>query len=172
MTRVAALAVVVLGLACVSGGGARTSADPAVAADVRFLAAEMERIHPNLFHSVPRARFRRAVDDLVARLPGLERDRLLVELMRIVAMTGERDGHMGLFPLAPGHRRPLHLLPIRVWAFPEGMFVLASPERPDLVGTRIVAVQDASFDGLAAKVRPLVTRGATSRACSCGCPSS
>ena len=91
------------------------------------------------------------------RLPELERDQLLVELLRIIAMTGERDGHMGLFPLV-SHARPLHLLPIRVWVFPEGMYVLASPEQPDLVGARLVAIEGVPIDEVAARVRPLVTR--------------
>ena len=129
---VSALAVVVLGVACTSSSAQR-AADPGAAADVRKLAAEMERIHPNLFHSVSREDFHGAVDRLLARLPELERDELLVEVLRIVAMTGERDGHMGLFPLM-NHARPLHLLPVRIWAFPEGMYVVKSPERSELVG--------------------------------------
>ncbi len=152
----AAVAVLVVGVACTSGA-AQPTADPALAADVRKLAAEMERIHPNLFHSISRAQFRGAVDDVVARLPELERDQLLVELLRIVAMTGERDGHMGLFPLVT-HARPLHLLPIRIWVFPEGMFVLASPEQPELVGARLLAIENTPVDEVAARVRPLVTR--------------
>ena len=32
------------------------------------------------------------------RLPEHERDQVLVELMRVVAITGERDGRMGVFP--------------------------------------------------------------------------
>ncbi len=151
-----AAAVLVVGVACTSSA-AQSAADPAVVADVRKLAAEMERVHPNLFHSVSRAEFSSAVEDVVARLPELERDQLLVELMRIVAMTGERDGHLGLFPLV-SHARPLHLLPIRVWAFPEGLYVLASPERPDLVGTQIVAIEGRPVDEVAALVRPVVTR--------------
>jgi len=63
-----------------------SAADPAVAADVRRLATEMERIHPDLFHSVSRAEFRGAVEDVVARLPELDRDQLLVELMRFTAL--------------------------------------------------------------------------------------
>ena len=152
----AVASVLLLGMAC-SSGAAQPSADPAAAADVRMLASEMERIHPNLFHSVSQAEFRRAVGDLAARLPELERDQLLVEILRIVAMTGERDGHMGLFPLM-NHARPLHLAPIRVWAFPEGMFVVASPERPDLVGSRLVALEGRPVDEVSALVRPLVTR--------------
>ncbi|MDQ3086346.1 MAG: hypothetical protein M3Q67_06055, partial [Actinomycetota bacterium] len=148
----AAAAVLVVGVACTSSA-AQSAADPAVVADVRKLAAEMERVHPNLFHSVSRAEFSSAVEDVVARLPELERDQLFVELMRIVAMTGERDGHLGLFPLV-SHACALHLLPIRVWAFPEGMFVLASPERPDFVGTQIVAIEGRPVDEVAALVRP------------------
>ncbi len=117
----------------------------------------MERIHPNLYHSVSRTTFRAAVDDLLARLPGLERDELLVELLRIIAMTGERDGHMGLFPLHD-HPQDLHLLPIRLWVFPEGMFVVASPEQPALVGTRLAEIEGRPVDDVAALVRPLVTR--------------
>ena len=105
---VSALAVVVLGIACTSSPAQRV-ADPSAAADVRKLAAEMERIHPNLFHSVSREDFRGAVDRLLAHLPELERDELLVEVLRVVAMTGERDGHMGLFPLV-NHARPLRLV--------------------------------------------------------------
>ena len=157
MRRALAMGVLLLlGVAC-SSGSAQTAADPAVAADVLELAEEMERIHPNLFHSVSRAEFRGAVDDLVARLPGLERDQVLVGLLRIIAMTGERDGHMGLFPLLD-HPRPLHLLPIRVWAFPEGMYVVASPQQPDLVGMRLVAIEGRSVEEVASLVRSLVTR--------------
>ncbi|HYI74431.1 MAG TPA: hypothetical protein VEW90_04105, partial [Gaiellaceae bacterium] len=124
---------------------------------VRTLAAEMERIHPNLYHAISREQFQRSVDDLVAELPGLERDELLVRLLRIIASTGERDGHMGLFPLVD-HERDLHLAPIRAWVFPEGIYVVSSPERPDLVGARIVAIEGRPVEEVAALVRPLVTR--------------
>ena len=150
-------AFLVLGVACSSSVAAQPLADQAVAADVRKLAAEMERIHPDLYHSVSRERFQQAVDDLVEQLAELERDEILVELLRIIAMTGERDGHMGLFPLVD-HERPVHLAPIRAWVFPEGFYVVASPERPELVGTRIAAIEGRPVDEVAALVRPLVTR--------------
>lgn len=85
-----------LGVACASGGPTEPAADPDIVAEVEMLAGEMERIHPNLFHTVPRAQFTSAVDGLVARLPRLDRDQTLVELMRIIALPGPRDGHMGL----------------------------------------------------------------------------
>ncbi|HYI74835.1 MAG TPA: hypothetical protein VEW90_06130, partial [Gaiellaceae bacterium] len=150
-------ACLLLALCACSASAAQQAADPAVVADVRTLAAEMERIHPNLYHSITREQFQRSVDVLVAELPGLERDELLVRLLRIIASTGERDGHMGLFPLVD-HERDLHLAPIRAWLFPEGIYVVSSPERPDLVGTRIVAIEGRRVEEVAALVRPLVTR--------------
>jgi hypothetical protein len=153
---VVALLLVLVGAAC-SSGAAQSVGEPGAAEDVRKLASEMERIHPNLFHSVSRETFRKAVDDLAAKAPELERDQLLVEILRIVAMTGERDGHMGLFPLVD-HARPLHLAPIRAWVFPEGIYVVSSPTQPSLVGTRIVEVEGKPVDEVAALVRPLVTR--------------
>ena len=149
-------AALALGVGC-AAGSAQPGARSAAADDVRLLAAEMERIHPNLFHTVSREQFRGAVDRLAARAGELERDGLLVELLRIVAMTGERDGHMGLFPLVD-HPRPLQLAPIRVWVFPEGMVVVSSPRQPDLVGTKLVALWGRPVEEVAALVRPLVTR--------------
>ena len=158
MRRVAVSAV----LAALALAACASRDAPAVSSagqdDVRALAAEMERLHPDLFHTVPRAEFRRSVDDLVRRLPGLDRDHALVELMRLTALPGPRDGHTGLFPLHPGHAQPLHLYPIRLWSFPEGLFVVASPSHPDLVGARLVAIDRTPIDEVAARVRPLVSR--------------
>ena len=103
--RTALAAVAVLLAGC--GGGA-PSASPESAADVRALAAHLQATHPRLHHSLPRARFLAARDALERRVPQLDRDELLVELMRFLALVGERDGHTGIFPLDPAHRQPLH----------------------------------------------------------------
>jgi hypothetical protein len=137
---------------------ARTGADAAVVADIRQLADEMRRTHPNLFHTVPRDEFDAAVERLVARVPELDGDALLVELMRLTALPGPRDGHTGLFPLASDHQRPFHLLPIRLWAFPEGLVVVAAPSNPDLLGARLVAIEGTPVEQLSDRVRPLVSR--------------
>jgi outer membrane murein-binding lipoprotein Lpp len=64
--------------------------------DVRTLVAEVERLHPSPYHSVSRADFHRAADDLAAREAGLSREQMLVETMRLVALLGEREGHTGV----------------------------------------------------------------------------
>lgn len=132
-------------------------AEPGSAADVRALAAHMQAAHPSLYHSVPRTRFAAARDELVRRAPELERDELLVELMRFAALAGERDGHTGIFPLDPAHRQQLHLFPIRLYDFPDGLYVVGQVgARRDFVGKRLVSVGDVPVADALARVRPLV----------------
>jgi hypothetical protein len=151
----AALAVAVLA-AC---GGSDAPASPAAAADVRALASHLRSTHPDLHHALPRARFLAARDALARRAPELEREELLVELMRFTALAGVRDGHTGIFPLDPAHREPMHLYPLRLYHFPEGVFVVGQVgERRDLVGKRLVAVGDVPLGEALRRVRPLVPR--------------
>jgi hypothetical protein len=145
---------VLLGLA-LAGGAAGSGAD--AAGDVRTLVAELERLHPNPYHSIAPADFHRAADDLAARAPELSREQLVAETMRLVALLGEREGHSGLFPVYGGHRIPLHVFPWRLWRFPEGYHVIQAADR-SLVGARVVAVAGRPVDEVEAKLRPLVTR--------------
>jgi Peptidase family S41 len=141
-----------------SGGAAPAQQTPGVAGDVRTLATEMERLHPDLFHSTPRDVFRAAVDRLVARVPDLSRDEAVVEVMRLAALAGERDGHTGVYPFDPAHRPGLHGYPIRVYRFADGTFVVAERGPDGLVGARLVAIEGVQLDDVVELVRPLVHR--------------
>ena len=59
----------------------------------------MPKAHKNLFHTMTEEEFYDAVRKLDAQIPGLERNEVIVELARIVAMV--RDGHT----LAMGRER-------------------------------------------------------------------
>jgi Peptidase family S41 len=144
---IAALAVLVPG----SASGGRLDA----AADIRNLVAELERQHPNPYHAVSREDFRRAADDLATRAPGLRRDQLVVGVMRLMALLGERDGHSGVHPLSPGQN--LRAYPLRLYRFPEGFFVARALDS-SLIGTRVTAIGGVPIDEVEARVRPLITR--------------
>jgi Peptidase family S41 len=145
---------VALALALAAGAaGARRDA----AEDVRGLHAAMERLHPNLYHSTSRDEFRAFVDRLVERAPRLSRDELLVEVMRLAALPGEKEGHAGVFPLDESHRTPLRLYPLRLYRFADGLFVVRAIDR-SLVGSRVVAVDGLPLAEVEAKVRPLSNR--------------
>jgi hypothetical protein len=85
--------------------------------DVRLAAQHLREDHPNLFHDLAPATFDAAVSDLESRADSLNDDELLVGLMQIAALPGVRDGHTGIFPLDPDHRRILHAYPIRLFTF-------------------------------------------------------
>lgn len=106
--------------------------------DLRFMAEEMERRHADLFHTVSRDAFRKAVADLHARIPTLERNEIIVGMMRIAAMVG--DGHTRVDP-RKDKRFGFPSLPLKLYLFEDGLYVrAAAPAHADLVGARIEAI--------------------------------
>ena len=142
-------------VALVSSAQARPSAQSSAAADVRDLGDSIEQIHPAPFRSISKARFEAEVDELAARAPTISRDDLLVGVLRIIASLGPRNGHTGLFPGDPGNVRPLHLYPIRLYRFADGVFVVDAQDKA-LVGERLVAVDGTSVERVFELVDPLV----------------
>jgi Peptidase family S41 len=151
------LLIAALSLVAVGPGGASTSATvPGAESDVRLLAQQLEAVHPDLFASVPRARFRSAVEAAAARADELSENELLVELMRIAALPGIGNGHSGIFPGDPQHRRDVHLYPLRLYAFPDGTYVVDEKGNDGLVGARVTGIGDVSYTEVAKRVQPLV----------------
>jgi hypothetical protein len=151
------LLIAALSLVAVGHSGASTSATvPGAESDVRLLAQQLEAIHPDLFASVPRARFRSAVESAAARADELSENELLVELMRLAALPGIGNGHTGIFPGDPQHGRTLHLYPLRLYAFGDGTYVVDEKRSDGLVGARVTAIGGLSYAEVAKRVRPLV----------------
>lgn len=137
--------------------GLAAAAPPETASDIEHYLVELERIHPEPYHAVSRAEYRAAADRLIARLPELDDDQLMVELLRLVALLGERDGHANMNPLAGGHRRVPHLYPLATYEFADGVYVVAAPGRPQLVGRKLVAIQGRPIADVLRVLDPLVT---------------
>lgn len=146
------LAMVVL----VSGAHARPSASSSAATDVRLVASTIESVHPDPFRSLSRQRFRAEVNDLARRAPTLTRNELLVGIMRVIASLGPRNGHTGIFPLDPANRSELHLFPLRLYDFADGVFVVDEVGDLGVEGTRLVAVEGVPLARVLERVRPLV----------------
>jgi tetratricopeptide (TPR) repeat protein len=149
-----------------------TSANPQVAAtptahldsadvaawreDLRFMAREMEKRHRNLYHTVSRASFGRAVASLHQRIPSLARHEIIVELARIAALV--QDGHTNVAPT----RDPqigFTALPVKLYFFKDGLFVRAAHRtQAMLAGARVVRIGGMTPDQAYARVRELVGR--------------
>ena len=153
MYRLLAAAAVTFALAAC---GLAAAAPPETASDVELYLTELERIHPNPYHAISKADYRAAADRLIARLPELDDDQLMVELLRLVALLGERDGHANMNPLSD-HRRVLHLYPLATYEFADGVYVVAAPGRPQLVGRKLVAIDGKPIADVLRLVDPLVT---------------
>ena len=154
-----ALAVVLLAAACAacSSAAAEPTAISPLQRELTGLVVRMERVHPDLYHSVTRERLRAEVAALAQRAPSLSRPELVVGLMRVVGLLGERDGHSGLYPLDPHHPRTLHAYPLKLYSFPDGLYVIDAADRA-LVGARLATIEGVPADEVVTRVRPLMTR--------------
>ncbi|HEX2466189.1 MAG TPA: S41 family peptidase [Thermoanaerobaculia bacterium] len=117
--------------------------------DLQYFAAELPKRHKNLFHSVSRAEFDRAVAELDAAIPSLEDHQIAVGMMRIAASVG--DGHTGVHVPKEFKRYPLILYwferDLRVIAVPAGN----APQSH--LGARLVAIGGLDIAEVQARVR-------------------
>src|SRR3954467_10477591 len=164
--RLSLLAIVAAALAVAAGGAERAApaATPSAGDDVRTLMTRIREIHPDPFHATPEATFQAAADALAARAHSLSPDELLVELMRFSNLLGERDGHSGIFPLDSRNRRVLHLFPLFLYKFRDGLFVVSAPGRRELVGSRLIWIGGIPADHVARPGGRARAAGAPARA--------
>lgn len=109
--------------------------------DLRYFAANMQKTHRNLFHTMSREQFETAVKRLDERIPTMADHEITVELMRIVGMVG--DGHTGVRV----NQAFKSVYPLRLYLFKDGLFVQsAAAEYREAVGGRVVKIGNSSAD--------------------------
>jgi hypothetical protein len=168
------VALAVIGAACGSSSPAGTSTaspsptpsssptagrEQAWSEDIAYLVERMESLHPDLYHGVSKSDLDAAAGALVSELPTLRDDQILVGVMHLVALISSkgRDGHMGVWP--PDNPQAVHRYPIRVWEFPEGLFVTAArAPNEDLAGSRIIAIDGVPIGEVLRRLDPVVPR--------------
>jgi hypothetical protein len=101
-----------------------------------------------------------AIGALAADVPSLDDDKVVAGLLRVVALVSAdgRDAHTGLYPWGSGSF-PLTSLPLRLWAFPDGVHVVdALAPDEDLVGAEITSIDGVPIDEAVASLDPLIPR--------------
>lgn len=166
MSRLTAVGLAVLALLA-AAAPAPAAAQPAATApaqltaeqwreDLRFMAAELERRHANPWHSVSKERFAAAVAELDAHIPTLERNQIVVGMMRLAAMVG--DGHTRVDPRKDA-RFAFPSLPLKLYLFEDGLFVrAAAPSQSALVGARVEAIGGVPIAEAIRRVSDLASR--------------
>jgi Peptidase family S41 len=127
--------------------------------DVQDLMERMAALHPDLYHGVSKSELDAAAATLVDDVPSLRDDQILVGVMQLVAMVSAlgRDGHMGVWP--PENPDAVHRYPIRLWEFPDGLYVTAvrAPSE-NLAGSRLTAIDGMPIDEVLQHLDPVVPR--------------
>ena len=128
--------------------------------DLHTLISAREAVHPNPWFGIPRDEYVAAVESVVAQVPDLDDDQLLVEIARLAAMPTwmGRDGHGGIFPWVETGL-DLHAYPLRLYWFSDGLFVVdALPPYEHLVGSRVDEIAGHAIADVQAAVEPLLPR--------------
>src|SRR5262249_11325490 len=99
--------------------------------DASVLANAIEAHHPDPYQAVSRTALRREAARVDA-LGAHDRNLLIVELMRMLARLGPRNGHSAIFPIED-HPTARRAYPLWLSEFEDSVFVVGSP-RHELVG--------------------------------------
>ena len=111
----------------------------------------LPKVHLNPYWRTSEASFRADALALAERMPTYSRSRQYAELMRLMARI---DGHTGVYPFEAG----FHLYRLRLYTFSDGVFVLAAPGHPELVGGRVVRIGATPTDEALRRVAPFSAR--------------
>jgi len=124
--------------------------------DLRFMSTEMQRRHKNLYHTITPEKFAAAVADLDARIPALQRNEIIIGMMKIAAMIG--DGHTRVDPRKDA-KFGFPSLPLRLYLFEDGLYVrAAAPQYASLVGSKIDAVNGVPVQEAISRVNEIISK--------------
>jgi tetratricopeptide (TPR) repeat protein len=121
--------------------------------DLAYFAEQLPKVHMNAFHDMTREQFAAAVADLDRRIPGLSRDEVLVDLMKLVAMVADGHTHLDL------DSARVRAYPLRLYSFTDGIYVISAAKAYEAtVGGRVVRLGATPIERAYQAVRTLVPR--------------
>ena len=124
--------------------------------DFELLEREAKRLHASPRRPADSPTFASAVRSLIARVPTTPDRGLVVEVQRLMAMLG--DGHSLLYP-APAPRASFNLLPIDVYLFADGLYVVGGTGLgAELIGQRITRIGTRPTPQVVRALEPYISR--------------
>lgn len=120
--------------------------------DAGHFVVELERLHPDPWHAIEPEELGQALDEFLSEIT-TDEERNVVGFMRLAAMLSRdgREGHALVWPLGA------EVLPLRLYAFGDGWFVVEDRSGADLVGWRVLAVAGMPVDDAARRLAPLLS---------------
>ncbi len=124
--------------------------------DVRELRTLLDYWHINAYATTSAAVWDREVNALLERIDGLDDDRIILEIQRIVALAG--DGHTSFFSTDQSVV-DFQYLPVVFSQFEEGLFAISAGDSlTDIAGLRLVAINDMPIETVREKLMPYIPR--------------
>jgi hypothetical protein len=121
--------------------------------DVEYLGSQLPYLHVDPYFKVSETDFQRSVTDLANRVPNLNDEQIIVEMMRIVASIG--DGHTRTYPGSnPVNFVSLPL--VMIWLNDELIVTAANPENAQAVGAKVIQIGDHPVENVYEAVKPLI----------------
>lgn len=118
--------------------------------DLAYLASELPKRHIKLFAKLTQEEFKREVDQLDLKIPGLREDEIMVGLGRLVASVG--DEHTGI-----AFSTGLTYLPLGLYWFKDGVFVTSAAEDyRKALRCRVEKIGGVEIEKVCAALTPLV----------------
>jgi hypothetical protein len=112
--------------------------------DLKFFHAEVKRVNPEYRDKPFPAEFERRYEQLRRDVSKLSDEEVFVGMQRTLAVL--RQGHLVLWADKTA-RIPNRWLPLRFYAFPEGIFIIdAVDAHKELVGSRVVSIGEVSAE--------------------------
>jgi hypothetical protein len=134
-----------------AGSGLPTLSKEQWREDLQYLARELPKRHKNLFHTVSREQFERAVADLDRDIPSLQDHQIIVRMLQITAMVGDAHTYV--------HLPPFNIYPLVLYWFGNELRVVrAAPEYKQALGARVVKAGGMAIEDVNARVRTLLSR--------------
>lgn len=125
-------------------------------ADLAWLAAEAARVHAGPSRPAQSPAFRDAVHRLAERVPSRTDEELVVEIQRLMAMLG--DGHSVGY-LLPTARAPLSMLPVDLYWFADGVYVVGGVgDGARHIGSRVLALEGQEVEAVLRRLESYISR--------------
>ncbi|MGD8536759.1 MAG: S41 family peptidase [Candidatus Aminicenantes bacterium] len=124
--------------------------------DLQYLVEKMEQKHPDLYSSISREAFFKAIKNIEERIPSLNSNQIMVEFFKVIALPN--DAHSFPFIISPAYN--LHHFPLKIYNFDDGWYVTdVCRKYKDVIGSRVVKIGDVPMEEAYELYKPYLAVG-------------
>lgn len=122
--------------------------------DLQYLSKELMLRHKNIFHTVSREEFERAVAELDSEIPSLQEPEIILRLQQIISMIG--DSHTSLADFPPN---TFHWYPLALFWFGNELRVLRTTSTYNrALGGKVVRIGNSNIADAVVKVNRFIAK--------------